>query len=115
MGVNDPQDDEVEKNTCKRAHPWAKTRLLSHCASESDKWFGLWVDGRIKKYIDTYIDTYTFRRYISPPRGGAIFEPIDLKFCRLVISRGVINFAKFGIDRTYGFGVVRGQSLGVPI
>lgn len=66
-------------------------------------------------YIHRYIDTYTFRRYISPPRGGAIFEPIDLKFCRDVNPMGVINFAKFGIDRTYGFGVVRGQSLGVPI
>ena len=88
------------------AHPWAKTHLLTYCAFESDKWFGLWTFGRKKNtYIHTYIRTYiyTLTLYL-PPRGGANFEPIDLKLGRHVFPRYVINLAKFGVDRIHGFG-----------
>ena len=79
------------------------------------------VDLRKKtKYIhtSTHIHTlYTYTKnahwcYISLPRGGAIAEPIAMKFSTLIDLAYVINLVKFGYDPLQGWGLARSQILG---
>jgi len=51
--------------------------------------------------------------YILPVRGGAVSRLIAMKFGTLIELTYIINFAKFGVDRLEGWGLVSRQTLGV--
>jgi len=54
------------------------------------------------------VDEKSQSRYISPPRGGAISQPIFTKFGEFVDLTDVITSAKFGYKRFIGFFRPRG-------
>ena len=62
-----------------------------------------------------YWTTHTYTknaqcRYISPPRGGATFQPISTKLGGFVHLECVVNAAKYCVDRSKGFRMARVQS-----
>jgi len=60
-------------------------------------------------YICIYITKNAHWCYISPVRGCAVSQLIVVKFGTLIELIYVIDFAKFGADRSQGWGQVSSQ------
>jgi len=78
---------------------------------------GLGCGAAEEKNIKTYKPIYTYTKnahwcYISPVHGGAVCQRIRMKFGTLIELTHVINFVKFGVDRSQGWGLVSRQILG---
>jgi len=50
--------------------------------------------------------------YISSLRGGTVSQLIGMKFGTLIELTYLINFAKWGVERSQGWGLVSSQILG---
>jgi len=57
-------------------------------------------------------EAYDLQCYIPPVRGGAVSQLIGRKFGTLIELTYAINFAKFGVHRSQGSGLVSSQILG---
>jgi len=103
--------------------PWTKLRRLSHCALKLD--VGMWGCGvravglqkkKIYRSRHLYKPIYIYTKnaqlcYISLMRGGAVSQLIGIIFGTLMELTYVINFAKFGVDQSQGWGLVSSQIL----
>jgi len=63
-----------------------------------DEWFGLWTCGRKNIYIFAYIKN----AHGFTSKWGDVSQLISIKFDVLIELIYVINFAKFGVDRSQG-------------
>jgi len=101
----DPQTINVYHFDPQKGFLWPKTCRLNDRALKSIVWLRLWKHGNNKKYIYIYILYIPTKNahlcYVSPLRGNVISQPIAIKFDTLLDLICVINFAKFGVDRSH--------------